>query len=117
MYWSMNEWARYLRLKDDKNLDRQKVKIFKTSGFEGSEGLDGSEGSVGPDGQMVRKAQIAQCQGYLGRVEVCWRSIPSRDCPNSLGWFRMVRWFRLVRFRQKLEEPEELDELEKREGL
>jgi hypothetical protein len=47
------------------------VKIFKTSGFEGSEGLDGSEGSVGPDGQMVRKAQIAQCQGYLGRVEVC----------------------------------------------
>jgi hypothetical protein len=48
-------------------------RYLKTSSFEGSEGLDGSEGSVGPDGQlvqMVRKTQIAQCQSYLGRVEV-----------------------------------------------
>jgi len=60
------------------NLGRRKAKDIQSKassldGFEGSEGLDGSEGSVGPDGQlvqMVRKVQIAQCQGYLSRVEV-----------------------------------------------
>jgi len=77
-----------------KDIQRKKNSL---ESFEGSEGLDGSEGSVGPDGQLVQSGSKGSNSSVSGLFESSRghrRSKPSRDCPNSLGWFRLVRWFR-----------------------
>jgi len=68
--------------------------------LESFEGSEGSDGSVGPDGQLVQMVQSgskgsnSSVSGLFESSRGRRRSKPSRDCPNSLGWFRLVRWFR-----------------------